>query len=585
MLNLCYSVEIIEMSLVSGVEIDPSIQVNRSGSGATGYIPLDMDKALRIYKYYTLEEKWISICRTHRLNITFRGGVIESFGSAVRKRTYSKDRQNELINIFSVALDYRDMFGMCPIKIIDDPNKPGKRRVVVPQFGTGLFMQRMNPVTLNPEIVFSPYKYNDGRPSITGNTQIDPTIHVFVWPGHTPHYVTNSFNSVIFKLYDTYCLYKEALENTGDADFNSSHPPLFTQVRKDTRNQGEATEQELYVEADVDESTPEERKHYKRDVSRARQLEMLQRTAHERDSSSNRKRERVNSSTQVVAMMKRPRTWEDRYQIEDGEEIVQNTLPKPVLNLSERQEKYEEEVCITMGIPKSFITRQSSGKGVKMDSVNEQHVLRVTVDSARGACSDIYDFFYGLVDKDKDDRKVFKMYKEVDELENRAKIDGRAYEDPVKGEKVKPAPADSSRPDTDPKAIAHQKQLSIQADTDIGLSLDEITNLRAQLDSFAKVKKRGQISFPEDPFSNTVEIKDLLIITQQFALSAAEEVNIVRKRVGYEPVSESDPIVKMTEKAREYRLKQLKMASEPKPVGQTGGAAATKKPKKTESKK
>ena len=531
---------------VGGVDIDASIQF---GGGRNGnFVSMDMKKALEIHDYFFHKELWIDICKTTVSNLVFKGPIKEKWGGKSVLIPFEYDSRRQLIGLLKDALDFRDMFGMCPIKVITDTEK-NARSVVIPQLGTGKFLQRMNPITCNPEIIFVTHDKSSGGPINYINVQRDPNIHVFIWPNKVPDFHSSSFKTKIFKLYNTYLRLEEKRDNDADSEFNRAHPPIVTQHRKEQGSIVDMEEQEIYGEDDDDTMPISSKVTYKRNIQNAMEMENNLKELRKRDNAVTPSKKRVNQSTNRSENFKRSRLWEHTYEIKEGEEIAHHIVPDSNGNLIELQERYEEEVCLAMGVPKSYVLRKGgSSKGLKNDAINEQHVLRTTVENNRDDCNAIYQFIYNILFKDLDDDNLISDLVEVDDLEKKARLDGTSPDNNSR-------PADSSRPYDDKKLVEYRKLVAPEANLEDELLF--LRNKKNELVHLIKEKNRVELIFEEDPFENTIDIQDLIMISDRFILSPEEEVNMFRKRLYKPPITKSDGLVGFNEKMRKYKLKEL----------------------------
>lgn len=537
---------------VGGVDIDASIQIGgRNGN----FVSMDMKKALEIHDYFFHRELWIDICKTTISNLVFKGSIKEKWGGKLMLIPFEYGARRQLIGLLKDSLDFRDMFGMCPIKVIRDENNNAVS-VVIPQLATGKFLQRMNPITCNPEIIFVTHDTSSGGPINYINVKRDPNIHVFIWANKVPDFNSNSFKTKIFKLYGTYLRLEEKRENDADSEFNRAHPPIVTQHKKEQGSIVDMEEQEIYGEDDDDTIPISSKVTYKRNIQNAMDMERNLKELRKRDNAVTPLKKRINQSTNRSENFKRSRLWEHTYEIKEGEEIAHHIIPDSNGNLIELQERYEEEVCLAMGVPKSYIMRKGgSSKGLKNDAINEQHVLRTTVENNREDCNAIYQFIYNILFKESDDDNIISDLVEVDDLEKKARLDGTSPDDKLVGSNKLPRPADSSRPYDDKKLVEYRE--SGPPEADLGDELLFLRNKKNELIHLIKDKNRVELIFEDDPFENTIDIQDLMMISDRFILSPEEEVNMFRKRLYKTPVTKSDSLVSFNEKIRKYKLKEL----------------------------
>ena len=278
--------------------------------------PIDNNKMAEIHDFYNNRDQIISLCRTVSNSLTFEGGIVLNWGSGSRlPRDSDGNAEGQLINLLMTALDWKRMFGFVPVKKYRDP-ETGVARGVIPQFGTGTFVQRMDRLTLSSYVEFIPrhlnastsymgMPYPDFVKSSTGsalnsmtrkggakeralakaaskrynlamgvkeedddddssdqdNDNVthneddgdDEEYRVFIWPGHEPDFHTeSSIKSDMYTLLQGFNVYQEFKNNALNADYNSSNPTVFTQSRMDPGKYGAANLTEADLFDDYD---------------------------------------------------------------------------------------------------------------------------------------------------------------------------------------------------------------------------------------------------------------------------------------------------------------------------------------------
>jgi ribosomal protein L12E/L44/L45/RPP1/RPP2 len=545
--------------------------ISVQGAERDGYIPMNMDTAKLIYDYFYHKELWFDIAKTIVFALTFKGGVSESWGGGLFQKSGAENgaedegdegfegagsddgRSTSLEALLTAALEYRLMFGMCPLHVIrGSEGTEDQKTIVIPEFGTGKFMMKINGVTKTNQIIFVPDNATNSTSSGREIEERSADYYVYVWPGCSPSYGLNKFRSTMSKLLERWTELKEATENAGDADYNSSHPTLFTQMRKDQRTLSEFTEEEIFADADEDVDTPGTKNTYRRFVAAARMMEDRQRMARERGMSGEMT-QRVDPRTNKLVMHKRKRQWEgNEYTLDEGVEMVHQVVPKSRADYQEMKMNYELEACLAMGVPKAFIDRQGTSTKLKGDVENENMVVKNMVEKNRKACMQFYEYVYNLLHKDEDDAYLVNVLSVLSDAETRAR--------------------------------------ERETDGMEGKTLDEVLqnigHIKTNVLSVAKMQSRSSLKFRGDPFQNDRSTEEVMSIASAGAMSELEEINMYRKRLRLPPIKESDPLVSQKRQLKEILKKQEEVKAIPKPTpqGKTQGGAAAKKPKKKKDK-
>ncbi len=463
------------------------------------YIPLDMSKSIEIYDFFYHKEQWIQICKKMKYSQVFKGGVSLIWGGGIfqSKETENPIKQRELIELLQEALDYRDMFGLCPIKIVKD-RKTGQKKPIIPEFGTGAFILIFNTKNFEiEEIVFAPYSGSSGLVSNYEKKQIDSSVKIFVWPGKEPSLHNKQFKSSIFTVFEEFLLVEELKKNALDADYNSSHPTIFTQSRPDSKDSSELTEEELFGDANNPLLNPSEKHTYRRDSFRARRLEEMTKDMNcqtKLSSSSwqidNSLTKRVDSTSNRITEFQRKRTWQDSIEsLPEGEEMAHPIMPQTRKDLIEWQNRYEDQVCLLMGIPKGYIAGR--GSKFKTDAQQELEIVRSAVENDREDVNSFYQFVYRWMYKDIDDQKIIQT---LMTLNNIKKLN----------------------PESDQQQLKQSKKY---------------------IKNIGNMPNRIEILFNEDPFSRTINLNNVQFASDRDAITAEEEVNSIRSSLGLEKVT------------------------------------------------
>ena len=480
------------------------------------YIPLDMSKSIEIYDFFYHKEQWIQICKRMKYSQVFKGGVSLTWGGGIfqSKETEDPIKQRELIELLQEALDYRDMFGLCPIKIIRD-RKTGIKKPIIPEFGSGSFISIFNIKTLKTEdIVFAP----NGN-LINNKQEIDPSIKVFVWPGKKPSTHNKQFKSDIFTVFEEYLIIEELKKNLLDADYNSSHPTIFTQSRPDSKDLSQLTEEEVFGDADDPMLNPSEKHTYRRDLFRAKRLERMSesinyQTKSSCDSSLTKRVDSTNNN-RIIAF-KRKRMWEENIEsLPEGEEMANIVIPQSNKNIIEFMNRYEEQVCLLIGIPKGFI----AGRGkFKTDAEQETEIMRNTIIKDREDANLFYQFVYELMHRGTDDKKIVQVLMNVNNIKKQQQ----------------PDPAE----------------------------MEQLRQTKNNIKKIGDMPNRIEILFNEDPFSRTINLNNVQFASDRDAITAEEEVNSIRSSLGLEKVPVNDDLVNMRKLQKDIKRQELKMQLE-----------------------
>lgn len=489
-----------------------------------------------IFNFYHHEEQWISICRDLSNTLTFSGGISIKWGKLFKNRTMDNESQAKLTEMLITALDYKRMFGFCPIKRVKDP-KTGAVNVFIPQFGTGEFYHGLNSITLQTEVFFVPYVYTGGLSTshyVETHTNyilrdiVDPDSFVYVWPGQYPTINNNQVKSDMLKLYKRWSTISELEENAMDADFNASHPTVFTQIQKENRSLDDMTEEELFADDDNDYVSPTDRRTYRIDRLRSRKLEEQQSDMKCTSENRNTISQVVKPKTGQVSQTRRRRVWEDNeYHLEEGEQLTRHTSPQSRNDYMTWRQHYEEQVCLLMRVPRTFFAR--SYVGLKTDAIQVQQALRTMVESNREEAQTFFQFIYNIQYKELDDAEIFEAFVSLDRAEKRELSSANGDE-------------------TSSKSIR-----------------DRFARSRGKLTKIAKSENRIELIFEGDAFLRNMPVVDISIASQKGAITVHEEINMLRLRLGLDPLDPSDVLVKNAEKIREIDQSQKE---KPRSLGQ-----------------
>ena len=479
-----------------------------------------MSQTDEIYNYFYHKEQWIQICRKIKYSQVFKGGITLTWGNVFQsKETEDPMKQKELKQLLEKSLDYRDMFGLCPVKIVKD-RITGQKKPIIPEFGTGAFILVFNIRKFQiEEIAFAPF--GGGLVSSYNKKQIDSSVKVFVWPGREPSLHNKQFKSAIFTVFEEFLIIEELKRNALDADYNSSHPTIFTQSRPDSKNLSELTEEEVFGEVGDPMMNPSEKHTYRRDTFRALRLEDMTKkmncqskfqTSWQTDSSLTK---RVDSTSKIT-QFQRKRIWEDSIEaLPEGEEMAHSIIPQTRKDFIEWQNRYEDQVCLIMGIPKVYIAGRTAK--FKTDAQQELEIVRSTVTHDREDANVFYQFVYEWMYRESDDKKIIQTLMTLNNIKK-------------------------SNPESEQQQQLKQSKKNIK--------------------KIGSMPNRIEILFNEDPFSRTVDLNNVQFAADRDAITAEEEVNSIRSTLGLEKVTPDDELVNMRKIQRDIKRQELKIQLE-----------------------
>jgi hypothetical protein len=472
---------------------------------------LDKKLATQIFRMYYEKEPLIDICKTQRYSYVFRGGMqVEWGGGDMKPLTLSAPNEREPMEaLFKRVLDYRDMFGMVPVKIRSRGQAKGKPRVFIPPFGSGHFVLEYDPVSLETEVVYEVQLHHvaQQRSSSRGKRGLVKILDVFVWPGYEPSIVTKQFRSKISGLMTHFARIKELRKNLLDADYRTSHPVVFTQARPDTRNLQQFTEEEQFGAPDDPRIMgQDDRRGYNRDVHRARRTE---KQAAEMNAISLGlleeqrvdARETVDDDTGVTLRSQRSSVKAvNLYNLPHGEEMSRGLQVQSRSDLVNIENEYEELVCQAMGTPKSFI-HGGIGTRYKGDADQMREIVRSAVMKDRSDINLFYSWAYEMMNRRADDDFIINALIQVDNTE---------------------------------AAVADQGS-------------DErkrIADIRSNLQKVAAMPYRTKVVFAEDPLPKKLLIPNLTTAVTAGALTQLELVNLLRADIGLPTIDQDHELIR-----------------------------------------
>ncbi len=469
--------------------------------------------ARQIFKMYYEREPLIDVCKTHRYALTFQGQMDVTWGGGdIEPLVLSSDNErDELEALFRRALDYRDMFGMVPMKLRRKGKATsGKPLMYISPFGSGRFVMEYDPIKLETEVIYEvmapqhPHRTGERSQKSRAVTRV---LDVFVWPGQMPSLTSKKFRSKISGLMAHYVENRELRKNLVDADWRAAHPVVFTQARPDTRNIQEMTEDEVFGAPD-DSSimSTTERHAYSRDVHRAIRTEetvaAMNSTSMTGTAAQAGARQSVDPNTMLMMEGQRAITWDGAlYNLPHGEEMTRGITPQSRSDLATLQLNYEEMVCLAMGMPRSFITGGVTAR-VKGDTEHMRQIVRTAVLKDRADINLFYTFAYELVNRKADDDMMVNALIATD---------------------------------------SREQQLSAEESPD---ERKRIADIRANITKISAMPYRTRVVFQEDPLPKKVEIPVIAAAVTAGALSKLELVNIFRAEIGLGTIDQEHELIR-----------------------------------------
>lgn len=521
--------------------------------------PMNNELASQIFEFYYEKEPLIGACNEQRYALTFLGEMhIEWGGGDIQPVILSSANERDHLDaLFKRALDFRDMFGMAPVKLTrrksangssaaasqssgsDDASKPRATRsdkpmITIPPFGTGKFVQEYDHVTMTTSVVYEVprRKMSSNKQGNSAGRARDQTkggadtqvkrYDVFIWPGHEPSYKSHRFRSRIGSVLPAFIKITELRENLHDADFRASHPTVFTQSKPDTRSLEELTEEEVLGLTGEDNPGLQEQLKYHRDRHRAIQSERMAMAVNNaarsgmsvgaggsgmpgtRPGGSNPgapvQRSTVDSATGLVVSATRNQTWDGAIQpLPQGEQMASLVIPQSTRDLATFEAKYAETVCLAMGIPYPYLAGNVGSQRMR----GEADQLRNNVRSA--------------VMKDRTDINLFFSW---------------AYE--------------KTHRSTDNEFMVNAL-LAADAREEVDASPEERSRLRtvrSNIQKIAAMPYRTRVVFSEDPLPKKLELPLLTMAVSAGALTQLELANLLRAELGVPSIDQSHELLR-----------------------------------------
>jgi len=378
------------------------------GYGQVKIKQLDESTALDMASFYLYVDPWISQSRNFINNMVFKGEINVKWGNTFGMKKGSFLSQGELTDLLIRALDWKKLYGMCPYKIVDD--EKGKKKVFVPQFGSGSFYQVYNPITLQPVVYFilRNRKYGPISEHMSMerfmNVVKEDGLPVFIWPGLQPNFHTNDYNSEVAKIYREFLKKESFGKDTRDASYNSTHPTLFTQSRIENKSIEEFTETEMYAEsrAGFNIPGPEENRFYQRNIFRNNQITGFGANIKKLEFSGDERKMLMDESKHLE--IEKPRSfWQNNvYSLPINESIANAPIPKPVVDIMKFEEQYRDYVYTIMGLNRTLMEGQykrETSSSNELIKFNLRMLIEKHQRDSEMFFQDVYHTMYGLQDK------------------------------------------------------------------------------------------------------------------------------------------------------------------------------------------
>lgn len=589
-----------------------------SNSNGKVIIPLNMQGLIAIYDYYYHKEPLIDESKSNLYDYVFQGGIELSWGGLFPLDLDSEDERTKR-DILMEALDWKKMFGFCPIK--RKYNKTSKQvEFEIPEFGTGIFVFVFdNESSINAKIEFIPFKRNrntdEGKKKRKrdNNSDRDPSsiqrmlsvggpipysdfdlksngnkYGVFVWPGLKPTTYNGALKTVGSKLYSIYVDLQNLKKNLHTADNINSMP--LTVIKKaviPVGNISEMTESEIYGDDEIDEVSTGEAKIYKRDKLAA--IMMEQKTDELNGARAANPQDNVqvgfNSKTNTHTYIDKRGVFDDdnKIRLNEGESLDKIATATSTPSYFELKKDYEELVGRSMGVNKEMLGKSSK---LKANAEQGRETLEISVKDERSAAALFYQWSYDFIHRGQEDRKIAELLQHLDEEKKEVELMKKLYKMDTNGT-VETLLANNN------DGISNSDINSRGGATNNGfMSKDDLISKSNQIDFNQKMllqvahdKFRLRLTFPKNPFSTTAEMKDIQVAISEGVLTPQEQINVMRAKIGLDKLSADHELVKAREKisklthtAQEHELKLAATTTleTKKPPGGGGGASSSK---------
>ena len=630
-----------------------------------GYIPDDIVKS--IYHYFYHVDNWIGICRELEYSMTFQGGITvrTKLGKDLDSMTGSGNSKHdkgltiELTPLLEKVIDYKKMFGCVPVKVLNDPLSYRGKRAVIPEFGSGTFEKVYDKDTMQVRVAFRESSVstpihggaggigglvnNGGGGGGINNDGSDHSkhnnIHTFVWKNHEPS-IEGGLKSKIYKLYKRHLECEEMMTNLLESDYNIAHPTLITQTAHDKRTLDQFTEEDVFADAERGADTQEEQMKYRRDFQRSERMKQQYYDGIGMKLDERAKKKVMDMDTNQITSIVRKTTWQsNRFQIPEGEQLVQQVQPKSRSDVDDFIKHHEEVVCLTMGIPLSYLTQS---KSIKAGIDQELDMLQKMVNGNRKALTEFYDFLYNVMYKEEENTIIRELMLMVDHHESSAMMELESQfkqrDDASSGSGggassgLTHSNDDSKEPPftmvKDKKkdggsvgggggtseSVAKKRKKSSSS---VEKAINAVAESQGEIDSMMEMKEyhektdtlkrfyegkrayltkmitkntRAKLLFLENPFVSMKPIEDITLCADRKAITEEEEINLMRSKLGIPKLESDDPRMKKLlddkEKEKKEEKEMMMMKKSPaKPVAAASSSSSKDKPKKKEKEK
>jgi hypothetical protein len=521
----------------------------RNGSKYDGQSAAMLNQeALRvIYDFFNHEEVGIDSAIRMLYDSTMQGGVELVWGDAFPLKL-SADEQRHVQDACVTALNWKKMFGFCPVKRIlpkkskkeggeerekkDSKERDETARFEIPEFGSGAFFMIYDNKTQQSELKYMPYRYgekhksnpnrrspdairkltNGGRNSVnTTELKFPKNYFVFVWPRMMPSLHNGFLKTVTSKLLKQWSIVKQLESNLVVNDTWRSMPPTITKRQPVNVDLKTLTEAEAFGEEELIQPDPLLQKKYQRDIS-------SEYNTQEKSVGFRSRREKVGASQMImfntstgkyeIETLKHPLDPENIFDLEEGMQIEHLDNTSTTSLYLDLKHDYENRIDSTFGVDRANGGGQNSR--LKANAEQNRQLLETLVIDERASAALFYATVYEFVHRDNDDLRL---------------LDIRTYMD-------------------EEMEILNQK---IEADPKDKEAKSRIADLKLQVKSLDKLAKRDlrmKLLFPKNPFTKNIDKQTIDLLIEQKVLTPVEEVNMLRAIGGFEPLGKDSDIIK-----------------------------------------
>lgn len=506
----------------------------------SGWTSMNMQQAALLAEFYRQTEPMIGSIVQLLNSFIFQGEIKEKWTGLLQlPDAGERERQMELRELLRQALDYRRMFGMCPIKIVNEEG--GRSHLVIPDYTTGSFIVRYNQARGRLDVAFASQHlaHMMGGPGALTPTMStmkpDPDVHVFVWEDTRPTFRLNDFKTPLIRLLPRFLYIQQLRENLILADMESCNPTMITQIRPDKQDITDVQEEDIFADIashrtqeELLQADPSENIRYRRSQRDSIMMELaLKRRREQEMQGTGLKRTKVDPISKTLRSALGPVVGEKRFDLQGDRIMATQLVPRPVANLDKEYESYLQELMMAFGVPSDMGTK--STKQITAATQASMKLLQSNVELCRDACVSFYAFAYSMLYMDEDQRMLRERWESLH-------AEQQEYErltSPV----VRPQPNTINSGGD----VVERENLPTNEQQQ---RLDRIREQKLELTLLGKKTQRASIEFVEDPFHMDSDIADILAVGERKLISVVEESNLIREKLKLEPVSETDPIIK-----------------------------------------